>query len=99
VKVLITEPAFSDLEKIALYIAKDSPVRAENFVDALVAAAYDLCDRPLAYQLVPRYEGKGIRRRPYGNYLIFYTVRADLIVVQRILNGAQDYEAILFADE
>jgi plasmid stabilization system protein ParE len=96
VNVVITEPAFSDLEKIALYIAKDSPLRAETFVDELVKAALELADRPLAYQLVPRYEDLGIRRRPYGNYLIFYTVRLDRIVVQRILNGAQDYEAILF---
>ncbi len=96
--VVITEPAFFDLEDIALYIAKDNPGRAESFVDELVNAAHELAERPLVYQLVPRYEDLGVRRRPYGNYLIFYTVRTDQIVIQRILNGAQDYQAILFPD-
>lgn len=94
-KVILTEPAVSDLEGIALYIAKDSPARADSFVDELVTAAFELAQRPYAYQLVPRFEDVGIRRRPYGNYLIFYAVRADQIVIQRILNGAQDYEAAL----
>lgn len=97
-RVILSQPAVSDLEAIALYIAQDSPLRAETFVDELIHAAYELADRPHAYQVVPRFEAFGIRRRPYGHYLIFYAVRDDHIVIQRILNGAQDYEAILFPE-
>ncbi|MFF0950878.1 type II toxin-antitoxin system RelE/ParE family toxin [Rhizobium leguminosarum] len=48
--------------------------------------------------MVPRYEHTGIRRRPYGNYLIFYRVGEDRIEILHILNGAQDFESILFSE-
>jgi plasmid stabilization system protein ParE len=58
-----------------------------------------LADNPLAFPLVPRHEHKGFRRRVFRGYLIFYRVEASAISVVRILHGAQDYEAVLFADE
>jgi toxin ParE1/3/4 len=48
--------------------------------------------------VVPRYEHLGIRRRPFGNYLIFYRVGADAIEVVHILHGARDYEPLLFPE-
>jgi hypothetical protein len=48
--------------------------------------------------LVPRHEHAGVRRRPYGNYLIFYRVGIGIIEVVHILHGAQDYETILFSE-
>jgi plasmid stabilization system protein ParE len=48
---------------------------------------------------VPRYEHTNLRRRPYGNYLIFYCVQVDYVEVLHILHGARDYEALLFFDE
>lgn len=51
---------------------------------------------PHAFPLVPRHAASGIRRRPHGRYLIFYRVAAERIDVLHILNGAQDYEDILF---
>ncbi|WP_443747737.1 type II toxin-antitoxin system RelE/ParE family toxin [Asticcacaulis solisilvae] len=98
-KVVITGTAEADLVAIADFIALDSPRRAVTFVRELLKAALGLGDYPTAYPFVPRYEGRGIRRRPYGNYLILYAVRHDSIVVQRILNAAQDYEALLFPEE
>ena len=37
-----------------------------------------------------------IRRRPAGDYLIFYRIEDDQIEVLHVLHGARDYEAILF---
>ncbi|MHC5232748.1 type II toxin-antitoxin system RelE/ParE family toxin [Brucella sp. LJL56] len=48
-----------------------------------------------AFPLVPRYEKQGIRRKIHGNYLIFYRVDADQLVVVHILHGARDYAAII----
>jgi plasmid stabilization system protein ParE len=45
---------------------------------------------------VPRHEHLGIRRRPFGNYLIFYRVGA--IEVVHVLHGARDYERLLFPE-
>jgi len=99
VKVVITDAAEADLDVIADFIALDSPRRAATFVRELLDAALRLGDYPTAYPFVPGYEDRGVRRKPYGNYLVFYAIRHDRIVVQRILNAAQDYEALLFPDE
>jgi toxin ParE1/3/4 len=40
-------------------------------------------------------EAKGMRRRVYGNYQIFYRVTGDQIFVIRVLHGARDYDALL----
>ncbi|MBY4609697.1 type II toxin-antitoxin system RelE/ParE family toxin [Rhizobium sp. 9T] len=92
--VFITARAETDLERIADYIAMDNPQRAVSFIHELVDRCEHLADTPNGFSLVPRYEH--IRRRPYGNYLIFYRVGEDRIEILHILNGAQDFESILF---
>lgn len=57
-----------------------------------------LADAPRGYPLVARYEHEGIRRRPFGSYLIFYRVGSDAIEVTHILHGARDYEPLLFPE-
>jgi hypothetical protein len=49
-------------------------VREVSF--ASFARAMRLGDNPLAFPLVPRHEHSGIRRRVFGNYLIFYLLEA-----------------------
>lgn len=95
-KVRISAQAEAELEQIGDYIAKDSPRRAITFTDELLTAALALGDYPEKFQLIPRYERYGYRRRPYGMYLIVYTIEADHVAVAHFLHGAQDYEAILF---
>lgn len=94
--VFFTQEAENDLEQIADYIARDNPRRAATFVLELVERCERLADTPRGFSLVPRYEHLGVRRRPYGAYLIFYRVLEDRIDILHVLNGAQDYEAILF---
>jgi toxin ParE1/3/4 len=57
-----------------------------------------LGDVPLAFPLVPRHVESGIRRRPFGRYLIFYRVMPDRVAIVHILHGAQDYELLLFPE-
>lgn len=94
--VIITPSAEADLEAIADYIALDSPRRALSFVRELRETSLALSGYPEAFPLVPRYEHYGVRRKPYGNYLIFYEIVDDAIFVTHVLNSAQDYEAVLF---
>ena len=97
-KIVWTPEAELDREEIFDYIAADNPVRAESFVRELMARCYALADMPRAFPLVPRYEHTGVRRRPHGDYLIFYHIGADTVDILHVLNGAQNYEAILFPD-
>jgi toxin ParE1/3/4 len=99
VKVVITDAAFEDLRLIGDYIAEQNPARAESFIEALLERCERLSATPRAWPLVPRYEMRGIRRRVYGNYLIFYRIAADSIEVIHVLHGARDCEPLLFPDE
>ncbi|MGH8445179.1 MAG: type II toxin-antitoxin system RelE/ParE family toxin [Solimonas sp.] len=97
-KLVLTEAAKADLIAIGDFIALDNPVRAGSFVDELLDRCESLAELPRAFPLVPRYEHWNIRRRVHGAYLIFYRIDDDVIHVIHILNGAQDFEALLFPD-
>lgn len=98
-KVVLAEQAVADLISIGRYIQQDNPTRAATFI----AELEDKCDRlgltPKAFPLVPGRESLGIRRRVHGNYLIFYRIRTDVVEVLHILNGAMDYDPLLFPEE
>jgi toxin ParE1/3/4 len=96
--VVVTDEAESDLEQIATYIAQQSVEIALNFVKELREQCESLADAPRRYPLVPRHKHLGIRRRPFGNYLIFYRIGADAVEVVHILHGARDYESLLFPE-
>ena len=100
-RVVLTEQAIGNLLHIARYIRQDNPARAKTFVAELEGRCARLATTPYAYPLIPGREQSGIRRRPHRDYLIFYRVRpeTDLIEVLYIINGAQDYEAILFPED
>lgn len=97
--VVIASEAEADLEQIAAYVAEQSPRSALKLVRELRQRCESLADTPRAYPLVPRYEHSGIRRRPFGQYLIFYRVGEDAIEVIHVLHGARDYEVLLFPEE
>lgn len=95
-QVVLTERAMTDLIEIGRHIARDSPIRADQFVDALEHKIRTLDLMPTAYPLVPGREESGIRRRLHRDHLIFFTISADRVVVLHVLSGAMDYEAIQF---
>jgi toxin ParE1/3/4 len=99
VTVVFTDEAEADLEQITDRIAEHSIEIALNFARELREKCESLADAPRGYPLVPRYEHFGIRRRPFGNYLIFYRVDADVIKVVHVLHGARDYERVLFPEQ
>lgn len=96
--VHVSQEAERDLEAIGDYIARDNPRRAISFLRELREQCLGLTEMPKRFPLVRRYETWGVRQRGHGNYLIFYRVEAEKIVIIHILHGAQDYRAILFPD-
>jgi len=93
--VHVSAEAEHDLEAIGDFSACGSPARALSFVQELRAKCLGLGDMPERFPLLPCYEAAGLRRRAHGNYLIFYCVEADEVVVIHVLNSAQDYASIL----
>jgi plasmid stabilization system protein ParE len=95
VRVILTPQAIAQLKEIEDYISADSPTRAQAFVAAIRARIRKIGHMPQAFALAPRYEQFGIRRRPYGDYLIFYRIETRLVRVIAIIHGARDYDRVL----
>ena len=84
--------AIADLEEIGDYIARDNLRRAASFVAELRHQCVKLTRSPEGYRLRPEL-GDGIRSCAYGNYVIFFTIQADMLLIIRILHGAMDIAA------
>ncbi|HEU5019159.1 MAG TPA: type II toxin-antitoxin system RelE/ParE family toxin [Pseudolabrys sp.] len=94
--VHLSAEAERDLEVIGDYIASDNPARALSFLQELRSKCLGLADVPERFPPVPRYEATGVRRRGHGDYLIFYRVEAEKVIILHILHGARNYNTILF---
>ncbi|QBD75173.1 type II toxin-antitoxin system RelE/ParE family toxin [Ktedonosporobacter rubrisoli] len=86
---IFTAQAETDLESIADYIALDNPARALSFVQEIRERCRHIAHAPRGYPLAPEY-GEDIRKLPFGNYLILYTLQADDIVILHIPHSARD---------
>lgn len=97
-RLALTGRAEADLENIAAHIAEASPARAASFVNELLTACEGIARRPLAFPPSPRHPGTGVRRRVFGNYLIFYTVSAEVVLILRVLHVAIEHERLIGPD-
>lgn len=94
--VVLTDVALIELTRIADYIGQHNPRNAANFLSDILEKCDGLATFATAYPLVPRYESHGVRRRPHGDYLIFYRIKGDHVEIIHILHGARDYDWLLF---
>jgi len=99
VKVVITDEALSDISSITKFIKKNNPPRAISFALELRDACRQLGNSPSAFAALSDYPESGIRRRPYGSYVILYRITDATVEILHIFHGAQDYESILFRQE
>ncbi len=81
------------LTEIWLYIAADSPLAADRFIDFIYEKCISLCSAPEIGR-ERRDLLLGIRCLPVKRYLIFYRVTNQAIEVARILSGYRDVEAL-----
>ena len=55
---------------------------------------------PQKFPVIWRRDDLAMRRRPYGEYAIFYYLKADKhVVIARILHSARDHERLLFPED
>jgi toxin ParE1/3/4 len=85
----ITELAESDLAKIWLYIARENPDAADQFVDKLRVQCHRLAAAPQLGRPRPEF-AMDLRSYRVGNYFIFYFPTDAGIEVARVLHGARD---------
>lgn len=89
----ILPAAETDLEDIWIHIAADEPQAADAFIDQF-AERFEALRRsphlgPDCSELAP-----DLRRFPTRGYVVFYSVRDDALVIERVLHGARDMDAL-----
>jgi plasmid stabilization system protein ParE len=96
VRVHVSKIAHHDIEAIVEHIAKDSPSRAVSLAIELLDRCESLALHPERYAVAVSIGHRSIRRVPYGNYVILYSVSDDMIEVHHIVHAARDYMRSLF---
>jgi toxin ParE1/3/4 len=94
-KVILSPEALDDLQETIDWIMADNPDRARSFAAELRAKCVDLSFMPNRFPIARDGSRGVIRKRVYGDYLIFYVVGDDHVDVARIIHGARDWLEIL----
>ncbi len=89
-KILWTEPAIEDLRNLHGYIARDSEVYANSFVQRIILAVDRLPDFPRLGRMVPEADEEMIRELLYQNYRIIYRIHGDFIEILTVIHGRRD---------
>ncbi|MCW5725783.1 MAG: type II toxin-antitoxin system RelE/ParE family toxin [Maricaulaceae bacterium] len=88
-RVVFSDRADADIEECGAYIAADNLEAGLAFAERIHETAARLAQFPEAGRERPEL-GPGLRSFPAGNYLIFYRMQADHIIVARVLHGMRD---------
>lgn len=89
-KVIWSRRALLDVEHIRDYIAQDSPVYAQPFVERLLHATRHLPQFPHSGRAMPEAKNHHIREVIYQSYRIIYRLRADAIEIVMVVHGSRN---------
>jgi toxin ParE1/3/4 len=93
-RVELSRRSEEDLEPIGDFIARDNPRRAVTFAPELRAQRNSLGLQPEMGSARPEY-GDGISIWPDGRCAVLYSVPDDHVLVERVVHGARDLDALL----
>lgn len=79
--------ALDDIEEIARYIEKDSPLYARAVVTKMVRSTAALADFPFSGRIVPELNQADCRELFIYSYRVIYRVRDDAVLIVAIIHG------------
>lgn len=95
--VRVLRRAERDLQEIYDLVAREAPLRADRFIDELLAAIDGLAELPERGALPrdPILRGQGYRFLVHGPYLVFYKVLRRQVRIYRVVHGHRAYRGLL----
>ena len=92
-KLQYSHLAEMDLAEIGLFISEDSPINARNFIEKIKQKCSMLAEMP---RLGREYTelGSGLYGFPIQNYIVFYEITDEGIVIARVLNAKRNIPAL-----
>ena len=85
-----SQDAEADLLDIAEFIARDNPIAAREWVDAVRQRCHLLSQHPLMGESRPGFGVAGCRSISVGLYVIFFRPSASGVEIARIVHGSRD---------
>lgn len=89
-----TEVAWSDLERVADYIAKDSPRYAAAFVREVREAARSLVYFSERGRVVPEFGSPNVRELFVRKYRLIYHLTEEVVHIIGLIHGARDLRSL-----
>jgi plasmid stabilization system protein ParE len=89
-KVIWAEGAWTDLEQVANYIARDSPRYAAAFTREVRDAARSLARFAERGRVVPEYADSNLRELFVRSYRLIYQVQEDRAYILGFIHGSRD---------
>jgi plasmid stabilization system protein ParE len=93
-RVAWTETAWRDLERIAEYIAEDSPGYAAALVRRVRDRARSLEGMANRGRVVPELEEPAVRELIVGSYRLIYEIDGADVSILALIHGARDLAAL-----
>lgn len=97
-RVAWTETAWRDLERIADYIAEDSPGYAAALVRRIRDRARSLEEMTERGRVVPEFDDPRVRELLVGSYRLIYEAGEDSVYVLGLIHGARDLATLWDAE-
>lgn len=89
VKIVWSPKSIKNLEEIADFISKDSPLYAPIFVQKIISSVERLKDFPLSGRVVPEFNDGNLREVIFHNYRIVYSLKKDKVSIVLVTHGAK----------
>ena len=86
-KLIWSDKALSELERIGDYIGEDNPKAANRFVSLLWKRATALRKHPRLGRMVPEMRDETLREVIEGHYRIVYRLETDKVLVLSVFEG------------
>lgn len=88
-RIVWTERALDDLEKLLEYIARDAPVTARRFAQKMISRLESLQEHPTLGGEVPEDDSHTYREVLQGAYRMIYRIEENTIYVVAIHHAAR----------
>ena len=93
-KIIWSKESLNQLTEIERYIAKDSPERAERFINKLIDRVEKIKDYPSQSRVVPEFLKDEIREVFVKTYRIVYRISKNQIEILTVFEGHQLIETL-----
>src|SRR4051812_30998139 len=98
-RIVWTDPALERLQGVCESLAENSPAKAAEVREHILAVIRHLEHSPLMGRVVPEYQREDIRELIVKPYRVLYRVHGEDCLIQGVFHSKQNLTAHFFPDD